>query len=833
MTSSLVPPRLKPEWVRREKAIAKMRKSVLDKKHIFVSAPGGYGKTIAVIQFMENVGMSKAWIKIEKTDAAFFYERLLTALTLIVPSKELRSAVKKYNGEYNLAAVLKILAALPLKGRRCYLIIDDLHMAGAEIKQALPTIIKHLPTRYITLGMISREGVLPFEEPFTLISKKDLAFSTEEGAHLWEHIEKQSTFPSIEELIKTTDGWIMGIQILLLGNILPGQLVSSSGDMLNSYIRDHIWTNWDEDTCSLLLKLAFLPEVSPEMVSYLTDGAAGQMELENLCENNVFLNRIDENTYRFHDLFRDFLVKQAANVLPMAELAQIRKKAAYCLFRQGEYLNAAMLYIANENHQGIDRCITESSRQKNNVSIDSFIHFIQEVILPLPEKMLTENYNLLIERAWCAFLTGDSKTFVRDMGIIFENQQAIVATAPETMEKVIFMGALFFPMPLKNFAQQGAEMLKDVPQEALHGEREVNSSAITHNLPFFHRSMRDFSEYYDMEENAYAILRKSFGKMIGKDYLTMELCLIGGLHYEKNELTKAAELAFKAYGDLGKNTHYETVFCANMLLCAVLETMGAQKQIDKIYGDMYEYIKKAPANVLSSNLAAMNLRRKLRKDKVKYKPATRAWLEAHPVEMTEHLSFYRLGWHFATLESDIFLEEYGKAIDFAKRLVQFGVNYQRPLDEIEAKILLATAYSKAGERVQALKAMKQALKLAEPFGFSRPFINYGNEIYPLLQGELKVKSLSLKSRNFMGIISESISHEYDVQPVAKIKLSRRRQNMLEYIAENLTYGEIAEKTGLAYGTVKNHIRLLYKDLEANNAEEAVQKGKMLGLLEKR
>ena len=129
--------------------------------------------------------------------------------------------------------------------------------------------------------------------------------------------------------------------------------------------------------------------------------------------------------------------------------------------------------------------------------------------------------------------------------------------------------------------------------------------------------------------------------------------------------------------------------------------------------------------------------------------------------------------------------------------------------------------------------MKQALKLAEPFGFSRPFINYGNEIYPLLQGELKVKNLSLKIRNFIEIIFESISHEYDVQPVAKIKLSRRRQNMLEYIAENLTYGEIAEKTGLAYGTVKNHIRLLYKDLEANNAEEAVQKGKMLGLLEKR
>jgi ATP/maltotriose-dependent transcriptional regulator MalT len=58
-----------------------------------------------------------------------------------------------------------------------------------------------------------------------------------------------------------------------------------------------------------------------------------------------------------------------------------------------------------------------------------------------------------------------------------------------------------------------------------------------------------------------------------------------------------------------------------------------------------------------------------------------------------------------------------------------------------------------------------------------------------------------------------------------------RRKMLEYLNKGMSYNEIADKTGIARGTVKRHILLLYKQLGVNSGEEAVIKAKMLGLLE--
>jgi LuxR family maltose regulon positive regulatory protein len=74
--------------------------------------------------------------------------------------------------------------------------------------------------------------------------------------------------------------------------------------------------------------------------------------------------------------------------------------------------------------------------------------------------------------------------------------------------------------------------------------------------------------------------------------------------------------------------------------------------------------------------------------------------------------------------------------------------------------------------------------------------------------------------------------KYNFKPVEekKLRLSKQQRAMLEYLSKGMTYNEIAAATGLGHGTVKYHVLLTYKKLGVHNAEEAVLKARMLGLL---
>ena len=63
------------------------------------------------------------------------------------------------------------------------------------------------------------------------------------------------------------------------------------------------------------------------------------------------------------------------------------------------------------------------------------------------------------------------------------------------------------------------------------------------------------------------------------------------------------------------------------------------------------------------------------------------------------------------------------------------------------------------------------------------------------------------------------------------KLTAQQRSMLQYLGKGMTYNEIAAATGIERATVKYHILLVYKALGVHDAEEAVLKAKMVGLLE--
>ena len=297
----------------REAVIKRMnRKSA--KKNLFITAPGGYGKTIIAAQWLSFVRGSQAQLRLgnEDNDASVFYTKLIHALLKLVKKEKDASA-----SAFMLDTFLETLSKLPAKNTRCYLLIDDLHVIkNNDILNSLPIIAERLPP-YVCLCFASRSvppQPLLETDLFETMTKDDLLFSPEEVEWLGSEKNIELKGEQIHDLLETTGGWAM-----YLSALLSSEQMYKTPQTLLEYLEERVWNLWDDETKKTLIKLAVPAEITPELCERLTVLEDGQDTLERLVKKEgVFLSTADgggnavHSAYRFHDIFRDFLLERTA-----------------------------------------------------------------------------------------------------------------------------------------------------------------------------------------------------------------------------------------------------------------------------------------------------------------------------------------------------------------------------------------------------------------------------------------------------------------------------------------------------------------------------------------
>lgn len=75
-------------------------------------------------------------------------------------------------------------------------------------------------------------------------------------------------------------------------------------------------------------------------------------------------------------------------------------------------------------------------------------------------------------------------------------------------------------------------------------------------------------------------------------------------------------------------------------------------------------------------------------------------------------------------------------------------------------------------------------------------------------------------------IARRVVHSFQKQAVIsdeRAKLSARENDVLNLLAKGLLYKEIAQKLGISFGTVRQHIHNIYEKLHVQNKTEAINK----------
>ena len=145
---------------------------------------------------------------------------------------------------------------------------------------------------------------------------------------------------------------------------------------------------------------------------------------------------------------------------------------------------------------------------------------------------------------------------------------------------------------------------------------------------------------------------------------------------------------------------------------------------------------------------------------------------------------------------------------------------------IEVRLLQALA---ADTPSDALHFLQDALKMAQPEGFIRTFVDKGEPVKALLErlksqgGEFKEYILTLLSA--FGEMGKVPSPQALVEP-----LSERELDVLRLMEQGMSNGEIAQRLVVTVGTVKSHVHNIISKLGVSSRTQAVAQARVLKLL---
>ena len=890
-------PAVDRRWIARPRLLSALD-DALSRKLTLISAPAGYGKTTLAAQWLDHIPHPCAWLSLDEhdDDPDCFLRYVIASIRKIFPQfgpqiEPLLSSPTLPPPEYLADMLISDLAAL---NQTLVLALDDFHTIASEPVQMMITrLVQYLPDHLHLVIATRVDPPLPLAQWrvrrwLAEIRAADLRFFPEEAhAYFASPFKGRLSDESIERIADRTEGWVTGLQLARLSladTDNPEALArrfSGSDQIIVEFLMDEVLSRQPAEIKHFFAVTSVLKRFCALLCDHLLGKECGIQDSRRIIalleKENLFLVPLDTEGlwYRYHHLFQALLVSRMKTDLSQRRQTQIHRRAGEWFADRGQIedalrhliiagdLDSAAELVEQNMHAAIDQ---DLSRRTLGRWLDMF-----------PEESEKRRPALLVAHAFQKLF----RWHLTDMVPLLDQAESLLkdtaCSVPETRRQRLFGDIAALRACLYSWQgdpevglRHGRLGMRLVPKQHRYAHcmaimYTAAATAFCGQKDDAHRllaqaMMDDFSkgstsaghllvtkisilslaaDWDAVEENANLILKIHKNTPQADYWLGIGVYFLGSAAYERNSLDAAA-----VHFDRVKQMRYRvtTRFYHDALIGLALvalakgDTNSAERYADAAHSFAIE--TGDPLSMHISNL--IQIRRAMFSgskpaDTALFKPtadSTWIWLIYPSLFHAEYL--VNRGGH----------RDWSAGLDCVEKGLQMARHHHNTRLELQFLAVKAVALNCAGRKNEALELLEKTLRLAQPRGLVRTFVDRG----PLMAELLSAMSAKRPGNRYAKSLLEAFGDKVPTEDPAanaledpallnrpaaafvQSGLSNRELEVLTLLQERLRNKEIAERLYISPLTVKTHTANIYRKLKVNTRRQAVARAVQLGLL---
>lgn len=425
LKSKLTMPELTESFLLTER-LQRLYKDMDNCRAVTVCAPAGYGKTTLAVSYL-NCHAARpcriCWYRLDSEDAslpiflAHLKEVIFPAEAAAFEGcrKALEEHVDMHTPRQIISMICRELWEIHNKDgdTRIYLVLDDFQNVAQnqDICDLTRYLLNSLPP-YCTMILMNRASLSVFTEKQKLekrileIALDDLTFSNAEIEAFMCSIGQTAADRKLIDFIeKNTEGWIAGIIILYQAlkskksdtvSIQPEKLIHD--DALFRYLSLEVLKSVKGEMQSTLARLALLEEFSEDEAAEILEIDDIKSLMDQCMVFGMFVQRIPgiPVVYRFHSLFREFLLSILNDRYTPEQIVGFHLKAARYFMRNGIYGRSAEHLVKCGNSKSAMEMVSNEGFKKLMIGETGQL---KQWLDLLPEDMIRNNPVLLLYQA--------------------------------------------------------------------------------------------------------------------------------------------------------------------------------------------------------------------------------------------------------------------------------------------------------------------------------------------------------------------------------------------------------------------------------------------------
>jgi LuxR family transcriptional regulator, maltose regulon positive regulatory protein len=381
-----------------------------------IAADAGYGKTTLLWQWEREAPFPCYWYKLDRNDRdwTFHISYLIEAISKRHEGfgRRAHSILQQMGGPGSSRPGVAAYLLAEMHDRLtepCTFIIDDWQYVNAvtEVRGLWNQILRDAPStcRFIFASRVKpRLQFARFKTHggYAELRTDALRFTECEIDELFRDIYDDPLAPAeVAEIERRTEGWAASLQLVEVSlrerttreerrQFILSMPDTSDSDLFD-FLAEEVLDQQPEETRNFLLSTSILQQITPEVAERLTGVHDGRRELNDLEQRGLFTNRLDEERYRYHNLFREFLERRLHADRSHEEIVGLHIHAASYFETSEQWPEAIHHYLRAGLQRQAARLIAKYGEE---VVAEGRLGLVDEWLQQLPERTIRENARL-------------------------------------------------------------------------------------------------------------------------------------------------------------------------------------------------------------------------------------------------------------------------------------------------------------------------------------------------------------------------------------------------------------------------------------------------------